>query len=88
MTTLRTRTRVGKDGSIVLSLSDAALANATVDVVVVLQPVGVSGGESKTNGAAGTHGEDDVLTRVCGAWQGADLVRPEQGEYEEREPLG
>ena len=35
----------------------------------------------------GTHKSKNPIEDFVGAWKGRPLVRPEQGEYESREPL-
>jgi hypothetical protein len=77
--------RIGSDGVLQLTVPVGAAAadrevEVTIDEVRRTAPAG-------TNGASS--GADEwrrFLAETGGAWQG-ELVRPEQGEYEERDEL-
>ncbi|MCI0642828.1 MAG: hypothetical protein L0Y72_01805 [Gemmataceae bacterium] len=75
MTRITLSARVGADGVLHVPLGTA---EANQDVRVTIEPAG---------GPAKSRQEYlDFIDATAGAWQG-DFERPEQGEYEVRDPL-
>ena len=78
METITLRSRVGADGLLKLQVPVKA-TNTDLEVVLIVQPVAV---------AAETHGwPAGFFEEVAGGWQGEQLVREDQGQYEVREDL-
>lgn len=71
------RSRVGPDGVLHMDISLGA-AEAGREVQITVEP---DGAPSKTRQEYW-----DFLDATAGAWQG-DFERPDQGEFEERNPL-
>jgi hypothetical protein len=78
METITLHSRVGADGVLKLQVP-VKLTNTDLDVVLIVQPV-TSGGQA-LGWPAG------FFEEVAGGWQGEQLVREDQGEYEVREDL-
>ncbi len=76
MKTLHFRHRSGPNGQLQLNIP-VGKADAECDVVVVVEPTDAP--------AQWLPGFWDQLSK---GWQGEPLTRPEQGEYEPRDPLG
>jgi hypothetical protein len=80
MSTIHTRSHIGPDGLLHLTLP-AEVTDAEVDVTVIMQPVAakipMSGQQWR-----------DFVREAAGAWQGGELVRPEQGAFEVRDKWG
>ena len=78
MTRTVIRSKLGKDGVLHLDVPFGA-SEASIDVDVTVEPVAKE--------RLMTHEEWlAFLNRTAGAWQG-EFIRPEQGEFETRDPL-
>lgn len=81
MQTLTLQSQTDSEGILHLNVP-VNLINTEFKVTVMLQPI-IS--KSKTPEELGwTPG---FFEKTAGAWQGEPLIRDEQGEYEQREPL-
>jgi hypothetical protein len=69
------KSRVGSDGMLELTLP-VGMADADREVVVTVEPVGVPTPDEWRQ----------RILETAGKWQG-EFERPDQGEYERREPL-
>ncbi len=76
------RSRVGADGILSLQVP-VGITNAELEVMVIVQPLVQSEGE--TPAYAGWL--PGFFEEVIGSWAGEPLVRPDQEEYEVRENL-
>ncbi len=72
--------RVGADGVLQLAVP-IGMAEADREVEVTIEPAVQEREES-----AGREEWEQFVRETAGAWQG-DLVRPEQGDYEQRDEL-
>jgi len=77
MNRITLRSRIGADGVLHVSVPVGA-AEANREVQITIEPKGAA---SKTQQEYW-----DFLDATAGVWQG-DFERPDQGEYEERDPL-
>ena len=72
------KSRVGPDGVLNVSIPFGA-ADANCEVQMTIEPSGSPGVRSRQDYL-------DFLKATAGAWQG-EFERPEQGDYEVRDPL-
>jgi len=72
--------RIGADGVLQLAVP-IGLAEADREVEVTIEPA-----VQKREELAEREGWEQFVHETAGAWQG-DLVRPEQGDYEQRDEL-
>lgn len=77
MTTIQTKSHVGADGLLHLSLPVDAI-DADFDVTVILHPASTILQTTMTREAW-----LQFVTKTGGAWQGEPLERPSQGELED-----
>lgn len=68
-------THIGKDGILKLEMP-VGIANADLEIILILNPVKSTGRSSDWNPV--------FFTEVIGGWQGAPFVREPQGMYETR----
>ena len=80
MSTIHTRTHVGTDGILRLQVP-VDVANADVDVTVVVEPAQVRGPMSPEEW-------DRFIESTAGKWEGEPLARPDQGNFETRGEWG
>lgn len=78
MTKTVVRSKIGTDGILHLALP-FGIKEASQDVEVTVTPLSQKPAMSQEEWRA-------FIQRTAGSWKG-DFVRPEQGEFEEREPL-
>ncbi len=81
MKTLHTRSHVGSSGILKLNLP-TEIRDSDVEVVVILHPV-----EAANQSSAADEDWERFIEETAGRWQGEPLVRPEQGDFEERNEL-
>jgi hypothetical protein len=79
MTTIQTRSHVGADGLLRLTLP-VDVKDTDLDVTVVVRPVPAAANEPMVNAQWLA-----FVNETAGAWQGGPLERPDQGETEERD---
>jgi hypothetical protein len=77
---LQFHSQVGADGMLNLQMS-LGPSEANRDVVVTIQPLG------QTGSVAQDLEWHEFLNRAYGSCAGLGLERPEQGEFEKREPV-
>ena len=81
MKSIQLTSHVGKDGILALRMP-VDIKDQEVDVVVVIHP------RSPVEPVRASKGwPAGFVSQTAGAWQGAPLVRPSQGELEERDLL-
>lgn len=85
--TLHTDTQVQPNGDFSVSMNAADLAGKHVHIVMILEPVGGNGVAAQNPNGYTDSDWKDFIRRTAGAWQGGELERPDQGEYEVRDPL-
>jgi hypothetical protein len=78
METITLNSHVGADGVLKLQVP-VKVTNADLEVVLIVQPV--------TPGSKNLGWPARFFEEVAGGWQGEQLVREDQGEYEIREEL-
>ena len=78
METITLNSHVGADGILKLQVP-VKVTNADLEVVLIVQPV--------TAAPSQLGWPDGFFEEVAGGWQGGQLVREDQGEYEIREEL-
>jgi len=81
MTTIQTRSHVGPDGLLRLTLP-VDVTDTDLDVTVVVRPVITDSAETSEEHSR------EVVRRTAGKWQGEPLVRPDQGQFEKRDEWG
>ena len=77
MTKMELRSRVGSDGVLKVSVP-LGLSEADCDVRITIEPV------ADATPAASRKEWLKFIEETAGRWQGEPLVRPEQGEFEQR----
>ncbi len=76
MQTIKIRSRVGDDGILNLQVP-VGTKNQKLDVLIVVQPV--------TDDPDENGWSPDFFGAIVGGWQGNKLIRPPQGEFENRQ---
>jgi hypothetical protein len=82
LTTIQTRSHVGSDGLLRLTLP-VDVTDADLDVTVVVRRVTAEGSTQMTDEQWET-----FIKETAGAWQGDPLARADQGEFEKRDDWG
>ncbi|MES1026608.1 hypothetical protein ABN584_27320 [Gloeocapsa sp. BRSZ] len=82
MQSIKFKKRVGADGVLHLDIP-VGIIDKEVEIMVIYQPLETT--QPKTPEELGWN--PGFFEEVIGGWVGEPLERPEQGEYETREPL-
>lgn len=84
MQTISFKTHVGKDGILQISLP-TNMKNTDLEITLVYQPI-LSSLETKENNLS-KGWQKGFFEEVIGSWEGEELVRDKQPDYQEREQL-
>jgi hypothetical protein len=76
------RSHIGPDGLLHLTVP-TAVTDAEIDVTVIMEPVGAAAKRAMSD-----QERRDFVRETAGAWEGGELVRPEQGAFEIRDKWG
>ena len=83
MRTISFKTHVGEDSILQVSLPPE-IKNTDLEVTLVFQPISSEEKEARTSSKGWQKG---FFEEVIGGWEGEELVREKQQDYEEREEL-
>lgn len=83
MQSITLRSHVGEDGILQISVP-IGMIDVDLEVMVIVQPI-VKTESAKTPEELGW--PPGFFERTFGAWEGEPLIRGDQGELQEREPL-